>query len=190
MNRFIEGAGETSRLGAYRLEKTGRTMARPVETKAFTLEEIGYTGFLALLAVVCVIIAGKAWEPQMMFHAAVGAIFAAIGIFLIIKGYQDRAGQPAQEIDGKPNYNYGPVKFASIAAMFWGVAGFLVGVIIASELAFPLLNLDLPWIAFGRLRPLHTSAVIFAFGGNVLLATSFYVVQRTCQARLPGIVTP
>jgi len=165
-------------------------MARPVETKAFTLEETGYSLFLALLAVVCVIIAGKAWEPQMAFHAAVGAIFAAIGIFLILKGYQSRTAQPVQEIDGKPNYNFGPVKFASIAAMFWGVAGFLVGVIIASELAFPLINMDLPWIAFGRLRPLHTSAVIFAFGGNVLLATSFYVVQRTCQARLPGIVTP
>ena len=165
-------------------------MARPVETKAFTLEEIGYSLVLALLAVACVILAGKAWEPQLAFHGAVGAIFAAAGIFLIIKGYNDRSGQPAQEIDGKPNYNYGPIKFASIAAMFWGVAGFLVGVIIASQLAFPFLNFDLPWTNFGRLRPLHTSAVIFAFGGNVLLATSFYIVQRTCQARLPGIVTP
>ncbi len=165
-------------------------MARPVETKAFTLEEIGYTGFLALLAAVCVILAGKAWEWQMAYQASVGAVFAAIGIFLIFKGYQDRSAQPVQTIDGTPNYNYGPIKFASVAAMFWGVAGFLVGVVAASELAFPLLNMDLPWIAFGRLRPLHTSAVIFAFGGNVLLATSFYVVQRTCQARLPGIVTP
>ena len=165
-------------------------MARPVETKAFTLEEMGYSLFLALLAVVCVIIAGKAWEPQMAFHAAVGAVLAAIGIFLIIKGYNDRSAQPAQEIGGKPNYNYGPVKFASVAAMFWGIAGFLVGVIAASQLAFPALNFDFQWIQFGRLRPLHTSAVIFAFGGNVLLATSFYVVQRTTQARMPGIVTP
>ena len=69
-------------------------------------------------------------------------------------------------------------------AVFWGIAGFLVGVIIALQLAFPALNFDLPWITFGRLRPLHTSAVIFAFGGNVLIATSFYVVQRTCRARL------
>jgi cytochrome c oxidase cbb3-type subunit 1 len=165
-------------------------MARPVETKAFTLEEIGYSIFLAALAVVCVILAGKAWEPQLAFHAIVGAIFAAAGIFLIYKGFQDRAGSPAQAIDGRPNYNYGPIKFAAVASMFWGIAGFLVGVWIASELAWPALNFDLPWIAFGRLRPLHTSAVIFAFGGNVLLATSFYVVQRTCQARLPGIVTP
>jgi cbb3-type cytochrome oxidase subunit 1 len=70
--------------------------------------------------------------------------------------------------------------------MFWGIAGFTVGLIIALQLAFPVLNFDLPWINFGRLRPLHTSAVIFAFGGNVLIATSFYVVQRTSRARLAG----
>ena len=65
-------------------------------------------------------------------------------------------------------------------------SAFLVGVVIAWQLAFPALNLDLPWTSFGRLRPLHTSAVIFAFGGNALLGTSFYVVQRTCRARLFG----
>ena len=61
--------------------------------------------------------------------------------------------------------------------MFWGIAAFLVGLFIALQLAFPVLNLDLPWTTFGRLRPLHTSAAIFAFGGNALMATSFYVVQ-------------
>ena len=70
-----------------------------------------------------------------------------------------------------------------LAATFWGVVGFLVGDFIAWQLAFPALNLDLEWFSFGRVRPVHTSAVIFAFGGNVLLATSFYVVQRTCRAR-------
>ena len=84
----------------------------------------------------------------------------------------------------------GPVKFASVAAVFWGIAGFTVGLYIALELAFPVLNFDLPWITFGRLRPLHTSAVIFAFGGNVLIATSLYVVQRTCRARLAGEIAP
>jgi cytochrome c oxidase cbb3-type subunit 1 len=74
--------------------------------------------------------------------------------------------------------------------MFWGIAGFLVGVIIALQLAFPALNFDLPCRISAGLRPLHTSAVIFAFGGNVLLATSFYVVQRTCQARSRAILTP
>jgi cytochrome c oxidase cbb3-type subunit 1 len=66
------------------------------------------------------------------------------------------------------------------------VVGFLVGVVIALQLAFPLLNLDLEWTSFGRLRPVHTSAVIFAFGGNALFLTSLFIVQRTCRARLFG----
>ncbi len=83
-------------------------------------------------------------------------------------------------------YDYKVVKLAVIATVFWGVVGFLVGDLIAFQLAFPALNLDLPWTTFGRLRPVHTSAVIFAFGGNALLATSFFVVQRTCRTRLFG----
>ncbi len=73
-----------------------------------------------------------------------------------------------------------------IAATFWGIVGFLVGDFIAWQMAFPVLNLDLEWFSFGRLRPVHTSAVIFAFGGNVLFATSFFVVQRTSRASLFG----
>src|SRR4029453_12617458 len=87
-------------------------------------------------------------------------------------------------IDGKPNYSMGPVKFATVAAVFWGIDGFTVGLWAALWLSFPFLNFGLPCLSFGRIRPLHTSAVIFAFGGNVLVATSFYVVQRTCRARL------
>ena len=71
-----------------------------------------------------------------------------------------------------------------IAAVFWGIVGFLMGVVIALQLAFPILNPPLEWFTFGRLRPVHTSAVIFAFGGNVLIGTSFYSVQRTCRAAL------
>ncbi len=93
-------------------------------------------------------------------------------------------------IADKPNYNMGPVKFATVAGVIWAVAAFTVGVYIALELSFPALNFDLPWISFGRLRPLHTSAAIFAFGGNILIATSFYVVQRTCRARLAGDLAP
>jgi len=79
-----------------------------------------------------------------------------------------------------------PIRAFAIATAFWGVVGFLMGVVIAAQLAWPLLNLDLPWTTFGRLRPVHTSAVIFAFGGNALLCTSLFVVQRTCRARLFG----
>jgi cytochrome c oxidase cbb3-type subunit 1 len=70
--------------------------------------------------------------------------------------------------------------------MTWGVVGFLMGDLIAWQLVFPQLNLGLEWTTFGRLRPVHTSAVIFAFGGNALLGTSLYVVQRTCRAPLFG----
>ncbi len=84
------------------------------------------------------------------------------------------------------------VKWGVFASMFWGLAGLLVGVVIALQLTFPNVFYfpELGWTNFGRLRPLHTSAVIFAFGGNVLLATSFYVVQRTCRTRLAGGMWP
>ena len=68
--------------------------------------------------------------------------------------------------------------------MVWGIVGMAVGVLIAAQLVWPQLNFDTAWLSFGRIRPLHTNAVIFAFGGSALFATSFYVVQRTSQARL------
>ena len=92
----------------------------------------------------------------------------------------------AMAVRSPPDYVEGPIRAFAIATMFWGVVGFLVGVVIASQLAFPLLNLDLEWTSFGRLRPVHTSAVIFAFGGSALIGTSLYIVQRTCRARLFG----
>ena len=81
-------------------------------------------------------------------------------------------------------YNYKVVRQFAIMTVVWGIVGMLVGVWIAAQLAWPLLNFDLPWTSFGRLRPLHTNAFIFAFGGSALFATSYYVVQRTCQVRL------
>jgi cytochrome c oxidase cbb3-type subunit 1 len=81
-------------------------------------------------------------------------------------------------------YNYRVVRQFSVMTVVWGVVGMLVGVIVAAQLAWPELNFDTPWLSFGRLRPLHTNAVIFAFGGCALFGTSLYVVQRTCQARL------
>ncbi len=83
-------------------------------------------------------------------------------------------------------YNYDIVKKFAIASIIWGILGMAAGVYIASELAWPFLNFDIAQITFGRLRPLHTSGVIFGFGGNALFATSYYIVQRTCQARLTG----
>mgnify|MGYP003454545373 CR=1 FL=1 len=81
------------------------------------------------------------------------------------------------------------VRLFALAAVLWGVVGMLVGVIIAAQLTWPELNLGIPWLGYGRLRPLHTNAVIFAFGGSVLFATAYHVVQRTGQTRLfaPGL---
>lgn len=81
-------------------------------------------------------------------------------------------------------YNYTVVRQFSIMTVVWGIVGMLVGVLLAAQLVWPELNFNTPWLSFGRMRPLHTNAVIFAFGGCALFATSFYIVQRTCQARL------
>ena len=85
--------------------------------------------------------------------------------------------------NASPDYNYEIVKLFVLATCFWGVVGMAVGLFIALQMAFPDLNIE-PYLSFGRLRPLHTSAVIFAFGGNALFATSYYVIQRTCRVRL------
>ena len=85
-----------------------------------------------------------------------------------------------------PAYDEDVVRLFVIATMFWGVVAFLAGTYIAFQLAFPALNLGLEYTTFGRLRPLHTSAAVFAFGGSALLGTSFYVVQRTCRVALFG----
>ena len=83
-------------------------------------------------------------------------------------------------------YNYKVVRQFAIMTVVWGIVGMAVGVLIAAQLVWPALNFDTAWLSFGRLRPLHTNAVIFAFGGCALFASSFYIVQRTCQARLFG----
>jgi cytochrome c oxidase cbb3-type subunit 1 len=81
-------------------------------------------------------------------------------------------------------YNFQIVKWFSYMAAVYLVVGTGLGVMIASQLAWPVMNFDNPYITFGRLRPLHTNVVIFAFGGSTLMATAFYVVQRTSGVRL------
>ena len=122
-------------------------------------------------------------------HMGILAAAALIGLWFTISraNYAEIANSPGgggilrSPPPGK--YDDEVIRWGVIATVFWGMAGFLVGLTIALQLAFPLLNIP-PYFNFGRLRPLHTSAVIFAFGGNALIATSFYVVQRTCRARL------
>src|SRR3954467_10105534 len=159
--------------------------------KSMTHGEAGLALVFAASAFLCLFAAAKALDSAFAFHASLACAASLAAVVAIMRRYYDRpVWLPAKEINGRPNYNMGPVKFASVMAMFWGIAGFLVGLIIASQLAWPALNFDLPWTSFGRLRPLHTSAVIFAFGGNVLIATSFYVVQKSCRVRLAGDLAP
>ncbi|MEZ5787704.1 MAG: cytochrome-c oxidase, cbb3-type subunit I [Xanthobacteraceae bacterium] len=166
-------------------------MASSTARKTITFGEGGTALVFAVTALLCLVAATQAQDLPFAFHAWLSAAASVLAVFMIVVSYNRRPSEPIPaEIDGKPNYNYGPIKFATIAAMFWGIAGFLVGLWASLELAWPALNFDLPWINFGRIRPLHTSAVIFAFGGNALLATSFYVVQRSCRARLAGRIAP
>ena len=87
------------------------------------------------------------------------------------------------QVSAEP-YDTGIIRAFALATVFWGIIGMSVGVLIALQLVFPELNTPWEYFHFGRLRPLHTNAVIFAFGGNALIGTSYYIVQRTCQARL------
>ncbi len=81
-------------------------------------------------------------------------------------------------------FNYKVISQFAIVTVLWGIVGMLVGVILAAQLIWPEITFNIPWLSYGRLRPLHTNAVIFAFGGSALFATSYYIVQRTCQVRL------
>ncbi len=123
-------------------------------------------------------------EPILVFHGAIMALSGALAALYLFR----KMLAPPAEIPLE--YNDKIIRAAVIMILIWGIIGFGVGDIVAWQLAYPNLNFDLPWTNFGRLRPVHTTAVILGFGGNALLATSFYVVQRTSRARLAGQVTP
>ncbi len=122
-------------------------------------------------------------------HSWIFVIAAFTGLVLLLGWHEIGAAFPRFD---PTYYEEGIVKAGIIATMFWGIAGFLVGLVIALQLTWPHLFYfpDFGWTNFGRMRPLHTSAVIFAFGGNALICTSFYVVQRTCRTRLAGGMWP
>jgi len=142
---------------------------------------------LIILGVVTVFAAiGTNWAHDLAYQVhALLIMLVAAGMFIWVLRRMD---EPAREAVPDGMYFDGVIRAGVIATAFWGIAGFLVGTFIAFQLAFPQLNFDWgqPFTNFGRLRPLHTSAVIFAFGGNALIATSFYVVQRTSAVRLWG----
>ena len=126
-------------------------------------------------------------DTPFRIHAILFLVASALGLVTTFVGLSQGRFRDPQD-----RYADTVVKAGVIASLFWGVVGMLVGVIIACQLAWPDLFYfkELGWLNFGRLRPVHTSGVVFAFGGNVLIATSFYVVQRTCRARLFGGILP
>jgi cytochrome c oxidase cbb3-type subunit I len=144
-------------------------------------------GAVLLLAIIALALAQ---DTAFAVHMGLIAVVAALLAVLTLARFDPLAR--AQSIfrmpPGPSRYDDDVIRWGVIATMFWGLAGLLVGVIIATQLVIPQLNFE-PWFNFGRVRPLHTSAVIFAFGGNALIATSFYVVQRTCRTTLafPGM---
>jgi cytochrome c oxidase cbb3-type subunit 1 len=141
----------------------------------------GFCAFASLLAT------AFTKDPSFQFHGwvMVAAFTAAFLIMTVGMSYGRFRPEPDK-------YNDGVIRAGVIATMFWAIAGLTTGVVIAAQLTWPTIFYfpDAPWLNFGRLRPLHTSGVIFAFGGNALIATSFYVVQRTCRARLAGGAWP
>ena len=136
---------------------------------------VGLFAFLALL--------GAAFAADDLFAQHMWVLFFVLAGSTVVLLRKATFAPAAPEDPGA--YMDGPIRYGSVATMFWGIVGFLVGVVAALQLAYPDLNIE-PWLNFGRVRPLHTSAVIFAFGGNALIATSLYVVQRTSRARLFG----
>ena len=149
------------------------------------------TGGWLALAVVAFMLIPLAADTAFAVHLGIVSAAAMIAMVVTLKGADwnglTRGLLPPAADSGR--YDDDMVRLGVIATLFWGIAGLAAGLFIALQLAYPVLNLGLEYTSFGRLRPLHTSGVIFAFGGNALIATSFYVVQRTCRTRLafPGL---
>ena len=143
------------------------------------------SGWWLAALLIAIMAMAAAVDTGFAIHMGIVAVAALIGLWVSLTRTDYKAiAVGAISAPDQGRYDDDPIRWGVIATVFWGMAGFLAGLYIALELAFPVLNLGLEWTTFGRLRPLHTSAVIFAFGGNALIATSFYVVQRTCRARL------
>jgi cytochrome c oxidase cbb3-type subunit 1 len=142
---------------------------------------------LGIGALLSTLAAGLTHDMQFRFHAYILMAASLAGLIAMLLGIN--SGRFRARLGG---YQDDVIKAGVIATMFWGAVGMLVGVVIACQLSWPSIFYfpDAGWLNFGRIRPLHTSAVIFAFGGNALICTSFWIVQRTSKARLFGGVLP
>ena len=130
------------------------------------------------------LIAGK--DEALGIHGALIMVVAIAAIFGVISDFF----APEPTGNRLESYYDEPAKIGILLAMAWAAVGLFVGAWVAWQLAYPILNFEAAWTSFGRLRPVHTTSVIFGFGGNALIATSFYVMQRTSRARIPDQISP
>ncbi len=160
---------------------------QPAQTDAAPLNAVLLYSLTGLLAFGALMATAFSDDRLFRFHGWIFIVaFVAALSFMTVGLSSGRFRSPQNQ------YADGVVRAGVIATMFWAIAGLLAGVVIAAQLSWPTIFYfpEAGWLNFGRLRPLHTSAVIFAFGGNALIATSFYVVQRTSRARLAGGAWP
>lgn len=141
---------------------------------------------LILLSIIGIAMAAVGRYDPLGIHGAI-VLFYSVGLlFLLISGSFASPPDPQRF----SRYYDDPIKVGVCLTLLWAILGMFVGVWAAAQLAWPSLNFDTSWASFGRIRPAHTTGVIFGFGGNALLTTSFHVVQRTSRARLADQFSP
>jgi len=152
-------------------------------TSAERVKAMMITGFGVLVGLLMAIV-GR--NDPMGAHGWIILFF--FGVLFFVVGNALYAQEPTE--DRGASYYDDPTKVGIILALLWAVVGMSMGVWVASQLAWPDLRFDAAWSSFGRLRPVHTSGVIFGFGGNALIATSYHIMQRTSRARMPDQISP
>ncbi|MGB3540889.1 MAG: cytochrome-c oxidase, cbb3-type subunit I [Mesorhizobium sp.] len=152
-----------------------------------TLTERQYALIILVLAALCglAMAAGGRGDP-LGVHGIIVMIFSIALAFVVIAGYY----APEPDPERLSHYFDDPTKVGIVLTMIWALFGMFFGVWVASLLAWPDLTFDAAWSSFGRIRPVHTTGIIFGFGGNALIATSYHVLQRTSRARLPDQLSP
>ena len=152
-----------------------------------TLGERRYAaGILFAVATTGALMAASGPTDYFGVHGVIILILAGGLLFFVLTSLY----KPEPTEDRDANYYDDPIKIGIALSMAWAVFGMFMGVWVAAQLAWPDLAFDAAWSSYGRLRPAHTTGVIFGFGGNALIATSFHVVQRTSRARLAGQISP
>src|SRR5688572_23467002 len=168
------------------MSSSGQGVASPMVSQLTVAERKRGCLILAVLAALGLVMAAS--DPHGLFGAQGYVVLLSSAAMLFV--VMPRLFDPEPHPDRLSAYYDDPSKVGIILAMIWAIAGLGAGVWVAALLAWPDFTFDAAWSSYGRLRPLHTSGVIFGFGGNGLLATSFHVVQRTSRARLADQFSP